>query len=86
MNNIFNKLKSNKSAKNQNPVNETIEQIRQETRDIIYQECKLYLKELAKGWDSRREQAESSAKDLINLTSQLNTITRRPNNKIKAMD
>ena len=86
MNNIFNKLKSKRSAKNQNPVNETIEQIRQETRDIIYQECKLYLKELANGWESRREQAESSAKELINLTLQLNTIARRPKNKIKATD
>jgi hypothetical protein len=86
VNNIFNKLKSKRSVRNQNPVNETIEQIRQETRDIIYHECKLYLKELAKGWKNRKEQAEASAKDLINLTSQLNTKTSKPKNKIKVTD
>lgn len=86
MNNVFNKLKSKKSAKNQNPENETIEQIRQETRDIIYQECKLYLKELSKGWESRREQTEANSTDLTNLTSPQNTITRRSKNKAKVTD
>lgn len=83
MKHLFNKLQSEPTSKNHNLIDVTIEQIRQETRDIIYEECKRYLQELAKDWEIRKEQAESSARDLINLTKQSNIVSRGRKKKAK---